>query len=338
MAFRDVVGQELATAFLRCAAEAGRLAHAYIFVGPEGVGKRALARALAQYLFCKSRKDDACGECRNCRLVASGNYPDFHWVVREEGKRDVKVEQIEQMLREVNLKPAEGDHKVFVIEEADRLNPSSANRLLKVIEEPPPNTLLLLLALDVRDFLPTILSRCQVLRLRPVPAQELSRRLEKESGIPSDRARYLAHFTLGSPGLAQELVAGSFFEDRAWLIGLMSAARPEAHFAVVDEIDKRIGGEKDELQSKREVLMRWLDVLALFYRDVYAAALHCGDDLLINEDRTAEVKRLAARLSADRAERIVEAVERAREALIFNANRKLLLENLVFDVAQLQAI
>ncbi|HUU42198.1 MAG TPA: DNA polymerase III subunit delta', partial [Planctomycetota bacterium] len=224
MSFRDVAGQDEAVRFFRVAERTGRLAHAYILVGPEGSGRRALARALGAWLFCESRTDDndACGTCRSCRRIAADEFPDLHWYARIEGKQQLTVDVVEELRHDIHLKPIERDRKVFVLEDADKLNPSSANKLLKVLEEPPPESLLLLLALDVRDFLPTLLSRCHVIRLRPLAVDELAARLERESGCSPDEARYLGHFTMGSPGLSATLAAGEFFRERGWLIDLIT--------------------------------------------------------------------------------------------------------------------
>ncbi len=338
MSFRDVAGQLHAIEFFRRAIRSERLAHAYILVGPAGVGKRPFARALAQYVFCADRTDDACDRCRSCRLIASDQFPDVHWYRREEGRQQLRVKVIEEFQRVVNLKPLEADRKVFVIEDADKLNPSSANRLLKILEEPPPRSLLLLLALDVRDFLPTILSRCHVIRLCPLGVDELTRRLEHEADCSPQQAQYLSHFTMGSPGLAAGLAASDFFQERDRLIDMMIAMGTDGHFAAGEEMFKHAGGSGKTAQERREVLLTFLDVIALFYRDVLAATLAGGDAPLINEDRAEEVRALASRLSSERAREILASIQEARRALLLNANQKLLLENLTFDVAQLQSL
>ena len=338
MSFRDVPGQDEPIEFFRRAIRSGRLAHAYILVGPEGVGKRLLARALAQYVFCDNRGDDACGTCRSCRLIESDRFGDLHWYRREEGKQQLGVDVIKEFRRAANLKPLEADRKVFVLEDADKLNAESANRLLKVLEEPPPESLLLLFALDVRDFLPTILSRCHVVRLRPLSVDNLTARLADQAGCSPQRARFLSHFTMGSPGLAAGLAAGKFFEERDRLIDMMVSMDTVGRFAVAEEMFKRAQDVTDSVQARREVLLRFFDVLALFYRDVLAASLGDGETPLINEDRAGDVTTLAGRLSVERVRRILASIEEARHALGLNANQKLLLGNLTFDLAQLQAL
>ena len=286
MSFRELAGQEQAVDFFRRAIRTRRLAHAYILVGPEGVGKRRFARALAQYLFCEKPHDDSCGTCRPCRLIQAGQFPDLHWYQREEERQQLTVDVIKQFLREISFKPLEADRKVFVVEDADKLNPWSANRLLKILEEPPEASLLLLLALDVRDFLPTILSRCHVIRLRSLSGEALARWLEKEHACPPERARYLAHFAM----------------------------------------------------DRRETLLRFFDVLDLFYRDVLAAALGDGEATLVNTDRRKDIEVLAKRLTLEQVGRILGSIEAARRAMSFNANQKLLLENLAFDIAKVNSV
>ena len=338
MSFRELPGQEQAIDFFRRAVQTRRLAHAYILVGPEGVGKRRFARALAQYLFCESRGDDSCGTCRSCRLIESDRFPDLHWYRREEDRQQLRVEVIEQFLHEVGFKPLQADRKVFVVEDADKLNASSANRLLKILEEPPEASLHLLLALDVRDFLPTILSRCHVIRLRPLAAAELARRLEAEHGCSAEQARYLGHFTMGSPGLAAELAGGDFFEERRWLLDMTMSLRPGEHFGPAEEMFRRAGGADEAAQDRRETLLRFFDVIELFYRDVLAAALGNGEATLVNTDRRGDIESLGKGLGPRRARRILESLEEARRAVGLNANQKLLLENLAFDIAKVNSV
>ena len=337
MSFREVEGQERAGESFRRAIGSGRLAHAYILVGPEGIGKRALARAAAAYLFCSARKEDSCGVCRSCRLIASDQFADLHWYARPEDKTQLVVEVVEEFQRQVYLKPVESVHKVFVLEDADRLNVSSANKLLKVLEEPPPASLILLVALDVRDFLPTILSRCHVVRLRPLATETLAKGLVRSAGVTDSQARYLAAFTMGSPGLARTLATPEFFVERDWLIDAATGLREGGQFAVAAELFKRSGDKDEAAQGRRETLLRFFDVLGLFYRDALSVALGSDPAGIATTDRATDAKVLAERLGLEPLRGILAAIDRAREAVGFNANQKLLLENLAFDIAKLQS-
>ena len=158
----------------------GRLRHAYLFLGPTQVGKSTLARAFVQALFCEKSSSQPCGECRACRLLLHGNHPDFRIVqpVAKDGSVDridgtLKVEQAGEIIHEAALRPMEARYKVFFIQDFHNANPSFANKLLKTLEEPPDHVLLLLSAHDRESVLPTIVSRCQVLELRPLSVVEV---------------------------------------------------------------------------------------------------------------------------------------------------------------------
>ncbi len=338
MTFSEVPAQAEPIEFFRRAFQSGRLAHAYILVGPPGVGKRDLARALAQYVFCEDRTDDSCGKCRPCRLIESEQFADLHWYRRLEGRQLLTVEVIERFQHEMSLKPVESDRKVFVVEDVDKLAERSSNKLLKVLEEPPPGALLMLLALDVRDFLPTVLSRCHVIRLRAQAVDELAKTLQNDHGCSAIDAKYLSHFTMGSPGLATELADGAFLGDREWLIELVVSVRNGDHFRAAEEILNLVSSRGDKAPEKREILVRLLDVMALFYRDILTASCGADPDSLVNVDRLDVISHLGATLSPDRVCTVIDSINAAREAVLSNANQKLLLDNLAFDVAQIQSL
>jgi len=237
--------RDVADFFLRAAAS-GRLAHAYLLLGPKGVGKGRFATDLVKFLFCLDRASEpapghlgSCGQCRNCRRVDHGNLPDLHWFRRQEGKRDIVMEDIDRFQQEMSLKPVEGPWKVFVVEEADRLNVSSANHMLKVLEEPPDYSLILLLAEEEDDILPTIRSRVHVVRFRPQPVADLAAALVREHHAGRDEAVFLARLSAGSPGLALELKEQGFYEKHRRFLESILKMKPSDNFDLAEEIRKR---------------------------------------------------------------------------------------------------
>ena len=167
MSFSDVKGQDQAVKFLKTAMRNGKLSHAYIFAGPQGGGRSLLARNFAKAVNCEDKESAPCDLCLACKKIDKDIHPDVKWIRKDEKSRQIKIREIRKLEREIILKPYEGKYKVFIIEEAELMNIEAANSFLKTLEEPPQNSLLILIAERPKDLPSTIASRCQVIRLRP---------------------------------------------------------------------------------------------------------------------------------------------------------------------------
>ncbi len=211
------------------ALEAGRVPHAYLFVGPEGVGKRAAARAWAQILLCEAPLSPvrACGECAGCRKVAAGGHPDLLWINFErqaalakepvEKQKSIKIDTVRQMEHSLRLKPLEGRVKIAVLDPADALVDAAAHALLKILEEPPPATHLVLIACDAATLLPTLRSRCQKVRFRPLAQNILAELLLTiKPGLSEAEARAAAAGAEGSVSRAAARADGGEPLDFDW--------------------------------------------------------------------------------------------------------------------------
>lgn len=325
MSSKHVGGQEDVVEFFRRAVDADRLAHAYLFLGPVGVGKAQFAKELTKYLFCLDRRDfesgsgelGSCGTCRNCRRVDHDNLPDLHNFSRPSDKRDIPIDLMREFQRQLSYKPVEGPYKVFVIEEADRLNVASANCLLKVLEEPPERSLILLLAEGQDNFLPTILSRVHVVRFKGVRIEELADALVKSNGMDAEEARFLARLSGGSPGRAHQLNEGGFYEVHRWLYERVGRMKPAENFDVAAEVRTRLGKQTSSVQQERELLQQHFDGLVLRFRDELAQACTSKN----------------AHGQADRLRRALGAMLEAADAIAASGNIRLVLDNLFFDVA-----
>ncbi|GIW40579.1 MAG: hypothetical protein KatS3mg076_1156 [Candidatus Binatia bacterium] len=205
MHFREIVGHEPEKRHLRSLLEAHRLPHALLFVGPEGIGKSLVARALAAALFCEEARQGACGRCAGCRQLQAGSHPDLFWVRHEAGKREIPIERVRELRDFVRLRRVRAPLRLAVVEDAHRLGWAAQNALLRTLEEPPPDSLVLLLAPSTAPLLPTVRSRCRTLSFRPLDRAELLEVLCGRLSIPQPEAERLAELAEGSPGRALAL-------------------------------------------------------------------------------------------------------------------------------------
>ncbi len=318
MRFADVVGHERAAAILRHTAGAGG-AGAVLLLGPTGVGKRVLADAFTARLLCEAPTgDDACGSCAHCTRVAAGSHPDVRVVTREEDRRDIRIDQARELCRWLGLQPLMANRKVAIIDGAQQLNEHGQNALLKTLEEPPGASVLVLLATAPALVLPTVRSRCRMIRLDPLPPDAVARVLEAQ-GLPPERARALAALAGGCPGRALELDGEPHRLARALVLERLPGLRRLAAHEVSQLAQ----------EMAREPVDAALSATVGWYRDVMQVAL-VGDDLpLRNPDAAEAVRAAAAHTDPAVLLRQLEGVCDTITALERNANRMLALETML---------
>jgi len=296
MAFKDIPGNPGVKKILQNALRKGRLPHALLFCGPAGVYKRATAFTLARALNCRELSDDACGECDPCRAIKRSEetgetwHPDIQEISPE--KQVIKIDQVRGLKEAAYLRPMSARTRVFILSEAERLNDEGANSMLKVLEEPPPFSYLVLIAPSTDLLLPTILSRCRVLNFLPITREEVERRL-REDGQPDDHARLLSFIAGGNLERAREFdwdeVRG--LRERMWALVRTMAGEPGAAAALA-ELELR-GGDPDR-EAVRGELRERLEVFSSFCRDLLL--LHEGGNaaLLFNPDYQEPLRAAAA--------------------------------------------
>ncbi|HEY8530555.1 MAG TPA: DNA polymerase III subunit delta' [Paenibacillaceae bacterium] len=298
MAIRDMPGQPAAKALLAHALRTGKVAHAYLFAGPPGTGRRAMALAFAQALFCEKGGDDACGECLACRKVQSGNHPDLR-VIAPEGA-SLKLGQILQLQRDMSYRGMESARKAAILERAETMTPEAANSLLKFLEEPPPGLVAILIAPGPKALPPTVVSRMQVVPFSPADPAELEEALAAE-GHPRMLARLAAHLAPGLDGCRELLSDKGFAELRNLVIQLGE----ESVSRLPDVLLAAHRAFRTDLAGRAELL---LGMLALWYRDIVLAGAGRGDRLVF-ADRAQRIAELARRRGA------VEWIRAAEQAL-----------------------
>lgn len=317
MPFSRVIGQDTPVDVLRRALRSGKRAHAYLFEGIEGCGKRTTALAFVEAAFCG--RDDGCGTCPSCRKMATLQHPDLHLV--EPDGAFIKIDQIRDLQRELVLRPIETPLKACIIRDADRLNPAAGNALLKTLEEPPGNALMILLTTNLDGVLPTVRSRCQLLRFAPLPE-----RLIEEQLITAGRDQAAARL---SSSLAGGSLGKALKEDEAVSVDRSSLLERLQTLSLSDTAPLFAAAE--EMAATREEAMEQLEVLASLLRDVLL--IQGGSDAVVNRDILPLLENEAARLSRERnLERINHTME-ARQALMRNANPRLTLDVLLMRLA-----
>lgn len=330
--FRDLIGQARAVRFLQRALMTGRIAHAYLFTGPEGVGKRAAALALARALNCEAGArcevrgagfNDACGVCRSCRKIAGGLHPDVQ-VIEPDGAT-VKIEQIRALEAEAALAPYEAKWKVSILDSAERMTEQAANALLKTLEEPPRDTVFILLASAVSALLPTIVSRCQTVTFFPLPRTQVEAVLVGK-GMDQSQAHLIASLSHGSIGYALGPEVASLPTTRDRLLEELGRGLQDGSAALVGLAEK-LGKDREQLQQHLELLAAWL-------RDLMVAKASGRREWLVNNDRGEEVARRAAGVTLDAILDGLRAVHAAMDQLTRNANARLSIEALLLRLRE----
>ena len=204
MSFNDIIDQQAVVTILKEELESRRISHAYLFTGQEGIGKKTLAFEFAKALLCKQKQQDSCNECKDCKKIDHSNHPDVKFIKTEEDSNNIKIDQIRELQREIVYKPYETNWKVYIIDEADNMTLEAANSLLKTLEEPPDYAIIILLAEEMSQLLPTVISRCQEIRLKNI-SREMIKAYLVEHGIKENKAGLYSRMAKGSLGLALEL-------------------------------------------------------------------------------------------------------------------------------------
>ena len=341
--FDELIGNSRVKAVLKRMLVADRLPGALLFTGEEGIGKKLFALEIARALNCRTPKDhEACGVCSSCVRIRKLNYPtrddadewtqiiwtdhpDVGLVVAP--KRVLRVEQMRQIEKEANFRPFEGKARVFLIDEADKLNDASANALLKVLEEPPRTSYLILITARPAMLLPTILSRCQMIRFSPLEPAEIETHLVKND-IDKKTARLRARAAGGSMGRALSGDLVTFTSQRKAMLKVLNA------LVLSDDRAQllRSAEQLNEAQYKDEFEER-LDVLETLIRDAWMLSLGVDTSRIVNEDLSTELKEIAQKINPGRAGDWILQIEDLREQLIVNVNKKVTTDSLFLVMA-----
>ena len=325
--FSEIVGHEQIKEHMQAAIRDKKPFHAYLFQGEEGVGKEALARTFAAGLQCQSESaDKPCKECVSCRQMESGNQPDVIWVTRE--KASLGVDEIrEQLCNTMDIKPFSSPYKIYLVQEAEKMTEAAQNALLKTIEEPPSYAVILLLTTNQEAFLPTILSRCVQLKLKPLRDFTVKKYLTDTLHVEEADADIYAAFARGNLGKAISLASS---EDFKLLHGEMLHLLKHVKEMDISELLDYIRKMKEENLDIYECL----DFMQLWYRDILMFKVTKDMNSLIFKDEYSAVSSCCQKSSYEGLEEILSAIEKAKVRLNANVNTDLALELMLLTMKE----
>ncbi|MFH1080527.1 MAG: DNA polymerase III subunit delta' [Pseudomonadota bacterium] len=324
MAFKDIYGHEKQIRILQQAMKSNRMAHAYLFYGMEGIGKRSAALVFAKALNCQERQGDACGYCSPCLKANHGNHSDLRII--EPAGQSIRIQEIREIQQQMAFRPFEGGWRTFILVDAEKMNPAAANALLKTLEEPMPSNILILVSSRPYRIPLTVLSRCQPLRFSPLTRETVDLYLRERLSLPTDTARLLAASSGGSIGRAIEMNDEDYLSLRNHMLEqVMGLQRqdPLRLFSIIQAFG----------QERKDILAR-LDILRGCFRDVLVYKETGMAHFLTNQDRVPDIQSFAGGHSASDLLKYIRTVDRAYGAIDQNANKSLTLEVMMFRLAQ----
>lgn len=325
--FKDVVGHKNIIDYIRSAVQEDKVSHAYILNGEKGAGKKMLANLFATTLLCEKAGPDPCNECHSCRQAESGNHPDIIRVTHEK-PNTISVDDIrEQVNNTILIKPYQGPYKIYIIPQADMMSVQAQNALLKTIEEPPEYAVIMLLTENADTLLPTIASRCVMLKLRNIKDTLIKKYLMETMEVPDYKADMCTAFAQGNMGRAILLANSEYFNEiREEAVQLLKYIQ-EMELSEIVEAVKRITTYKLEIND-------YLDIIMVWYRDVLLYKATKDMDKVVFKDQIKYIKEQARKSSYEGIELILESLEKAKTRLKANVNFELAMELLFLTIKE----
>ena len=316
--FKNVIGHEQIIQHMSTALKNKKITHAYIFEGPNGSGKNLLAKAFAKALECEAGYGDSCDMCRSCHQMETGNQPDVKWLIHEK-PATISVEDVRtQINADMAIKPYSSKYKIYIVDEAEKMNEQAQNALLKTIEEPPEYGIIML---------PTILSRCVVFHLKPVDNYKIVEFLEKEYGVPDYKARICAAFSQGVVGKAIAMASSEDFNDLQYHVLSIVKNIHEMDIYEVVEAVKRLSVYKTDINDVIDMMMVW-------YRDVLVLKVTKDANVIVYKDEYRFLMEQAKRSSYEGLNDIIQALEKAKARLAANVNFEVAVEMMLLAMKE----
>lgn len=319
MSLKNIIGQDIPIMSLKNMMVGHRIRGAYIFLGPDGVGKRTTSIEFAKAINCGVDKEDACDRCESCRKIDSMNHPDVFSVSPEGPSGSIKIEEIRKIIYESSLKPYEAMKRVFIINDAERMTPEAQNAFLKLLEEPPKNHILILTSSNISGILPTVTSRCKTVKFYSLSQDRIKDFLQGE-GIEEDKAVLFSHMAMGSLGRAIDFKKRDIIPQRD---------------QVIDDFFLRKSAllrEKVLSDYTEGDIEETLYMLLCWYRDLLVSKFTEEKNELLNIDRFEDISSYSNRFYMDKIERDISSIMKTMGYIRANLNPKIALFNLAVEL------
>ncbi len=325
--FYNVIGQEQIKEHLQNALSTRKISHAYIINGEKSSGKGFIAKVFAMALQCEKGGTEPCQQCHSCRQALTDNQPDIIRITHEK-PNTISVEDIRKQINgDVAIKPYSSPYKVYIMEDADKMTVQAQNALLKTLEEPPEYAVILLLTSNMNALLPTVLSRCVVLNMKPVSDRLIKKYLMEELQVPDYKAEVCVAFARGNVGKAKALATSEDFENvKAEALGLLKYIQDLDLAEIVTDI-KRITEYKLDVND-------YLDIMAIWYRDVLLFKATKDANHIVFREELQSIRRVADRSSYEGIEKVIKALDKAKSRLNANVNFELTMELLMWEIRE----
>ena len=308
----NIKGQETAVRYLKNNLSSQRIANSYLFFGPQGVGRTLAVKAFAASLMCGNKTFDGepCGMCPSCNRIESADHPDVNWIKPEKNKA-IKIVEVRQAKERLSLKPFEAPVSICVIEDAHMMTTEASNALLKVLEEPPGKSLIILVSDKKELLLPTVLSRCSEVRFKSLPLGECRDIILQNSDVDHEKAEFLAYFSQGAPGVALGMIEEGVIDRKEELAG-----------RIEEIVNEQYASCMSWDSEKKDVILEDLDLLILMFRDIALAASGLDELVLDKELISSGILDHYAAYSVDKISAILDKLIEIKRSVMGNVNPK----------------
>jgi len=325
MDFNDIIGHEQIIENLQNAIKHNSIAHSYLLEGPKSIGKEKLAKVLAKTLLCRANDISPCNVCASCVKFDSSNHPDFH--IEEPQGGTFKKEQIEEIQRSMRLFPYEGRKKIYILKDIDKMTAMAQNSFLKTLEEPPDYVVIIMTVTNSYSLLPTIISRCQILKLTPIANNKIENALVNIYGSTAEEARLITSFSNGIIGKAINLSNSEEFKKlREDIISIISST--------IDSDSFKIFSLSEFFTDKKDNIDDVLDMMLIWFRDILIYEETGNVNLLINMDKIDMIKTHCNKLSSHRVHDIIKLVQNTKDNIKAKVNYQLSIEVMLLKMQE----